>query len=109
VSLLRVEVLVVGHPGEGVYVSSTPVVFAERTAVVADLAGRLGELREQVGELRAEVADLPAWLGRDRRAPSAKRWLASSWECFCFRLARREATRGQLARECAGHRYCPVV
>lgn len=109
VSELRVEGLVVGHPSEGVYVSSTPVVFAERTAVVPHLAGQLGELREQVGELHAEVADLLALLRRDRRAPSAKRWPVSSWERFCLRLTRREATRGQLAGEGAGHRYCPFV
>lgn len=48
VTQLRADGLVVGHPGKGVFVSSTPDAIAERTTTVADLA-------RQVAELRAEL------------------------------------------------------
>ena len=84
VALLRGDGLVVGHPGKGVFVSSTPDALAERATTVDDLAAQLAglradldqvvsaraddaaglaALREQVSALQAQVADLSARLG----------------------------------------------
>lgn len=87
VTQLRADELVVGHPGKGVFVSSTPDAVAERTTTVHDLAGQVAELRaelrraessryqeaaevaalrQQIGGLQAQVADLYGKLGEPR-------------------------------------------
>jgi DNA-binding FadR family transcriptional regulator len=84
VAQLRADGLVTGHPGKGVFVSSTPDAAAERAATVEDLARQVEELRaelrravpgqgesaaevvalrRQVGQLRAQVSDLYDKLG----------------------------------------------
>jgi DNA-binding GntR family transcriptional regulator len=56
VAQLRADGLLVGQPGKGVYVRSTPEAAAERAATIEDLS-------QQVEQLRAEV----------RKAESARR------------------------------------
>ncbi|HUY50583.1 MAG TPA: GntR family transcriptional regulator [Streptosporangiaceae bacterium] len=90
VAQLRGDGLVVGHPGKGVFVSSTPDALAERTTTVDDLAAQLAglrteldqvvsaraddaaelaALREQVSVLRSLIADLSARLGTSPGSP----------------------------------------
>jgi GntR family transcriptional regulator len=84
VTQLRADGLVVGYPGKGVYVSSTPAAVAEQATSVEDLANQIAELRaelrqtesarrreaaelatlrQQIEALQARVADLSGRLG----------------------------------------------
>lgn len=69
VTQLRTDGLVVGHPGKGVFVSSTPDAAAERTTTVHDLARQVAALREQVAFLQTQVTDLYGKLGEARPVP----------------------------------------
>jgi GntR family transcriptional regulator len=86
VAQLRADGLLLGQPGKGVFVRSTPEAVAEQTATTEDLARQVAELRaelertessiraESAGQiaalrqylrvLRAHIADLYAQLGR---------------------------------------------
>jgi len=65
VAQLRADGLLLGQPGKGVFVRSTPEAVAKRTTSIDDLAGQIAELRELCGaesarreELEAEVLQL---------------------------------------------------
>ena len=86
VAQLRADGLLVGQPGKGVYVRSTPEAAAERAATIQDLshqveqlraelrkaearrrdevAAELGALRESVALIRSRLVDLYAQLGK---------------------------------------------
>ena len=86
VTQLRADGLLIGQPGKGVFVRSTPEALAQRTATVDDLAKQVGELRaelhrvessrrdelagelaalrEDVGLIRAHLVDLYGQLGK---------------------------------------------
>lgn len=86
VAQLRAQGLLVGQPGKGVFVRSTPDALAERTATVDDLAKQVRDLRaelrtiesaqrdhvaaefaalrQQIGLIHKNLADLYAQLGR---------------------------------------------
>jgi DNA-binding GntR family transcriptional regulator len=86
VSQLRVDGLLIGQPGKGVFVRATPEAAAARTATVDELlrqvgelraelrriessrrdevAGDLAELRQNVRLIQAHLADLYAQLGK---------------------------------------------
>jgi GntR family transcriptional regulator len=63
VGQLRVDGLVTGYPGKGVFVSATPEETAERTATVEGLARQVAELRAEVARLQALIFRLYAHLG----------------------------------------------
>jgi DNA-binding GntR family transcriptional regulator len=63
VAQLRADGLVTGHPGKGVFVSSTPDAVAERTATVEVLARQVDELRAEIVRLQAQIFMLYAHLG----------------------------------------------
>ena len=60
VAQLRADGLVLGRPGKGVFVSSTPEAVAEQTATTEDLARQVAELRAELqrteSSIRAETA-----------------------------------------------------
>jgi GntR family transcriptional regulator len=63
VAQLHADGLVTGHPGKGVFVSSTPDAVAERTATVEVLARQVEELRSEIARLQAQIFRLYAHLG----------------------------------------------
>jgi GntR family transcriptional regulator len=71
VAQLRGDGLVVGHPGKGVFVSSTPDALAERTTTVDDLATQLAALRAELGRVVSARADNAAELAALREQVSA--------------------------------------
>ena len=73
VARLRVDGLVVGHAGKGVFVSATPDALAERTVTVDDLATQLAGLRAELGQIVSARADDAAELAALRAQVSALR------------------------------------
>ena len=71
VAQLRDEGLVVGHPGKGVFVSSTPDALAEHTTTVDDLAAQVAGLRAELGRVVLARADDAAELAALREQVSA--------------------------------------
>jgi GntR family transcriptional regulator len=57
VAQLRVDGVLVGQPGKGVFVRSTPEAAAERAATIDDLSGQLDELRAELRRIESARRD----------------------------------------------------
>jgi len=57
VEQLRIDGLVVGQPGKGVFVRATPAETAEESATLAGVAAGLAEVREEIAAITGEARD----------------------------------------------------